>query len=101
MKWLKKIPQSGEQVLAVINEANEAYLMYKKAQKQSKTDYEKALNEQGIFVGSIVVVDTKQDNLGNRYAKVEKILGQNVNIRFLDDKKGWKLKGFSYKLIQT
>ena len=47
--WLKKTPKSPHQVLAIINEANLAYMVWKGGVESNKKKYEQALWDANIF----------------------------------------------------
>ena len=96
MKWLWKVPKSAEQVLAIINEANDAYANFKDKRKQDKEYYEKALRDEGIFVNSEVLVAGKESD--GPYI-ISNITGDSVRATKKSDGSKWRLHGF--KLILT
>jgi hypothetical protein len=93
MRWLKKIPKSAQQVLAIINEANDAYAEWKKYDKEQKNQFAAALHQKDIYVGTMINIAGNEILKGIKW-KVEKIVGKVVHVRDPETKRGYKLNGW-------
>ena len=61
-KWLKKMPESPHQVLAIINEANTAYEEMRDGKKIHKKEAENKYIKHGLITGALFTLDVKEGN---------------------------------------
>ena len=99
-KWLYRVPKSAEQVLAIINEANDTYAEYKRHQKQSKIDLINSIYAKNIFTGSIVNAIGFSKISNDEELEVLNIKGTGMIVKSLLTGQRWNLKTNDHKAFK-
>ena len=100
MKWLNKTPKSIQDLWRIIEEAKDAYEIYKNHRRFNNKKCEKAYLKAGIFVGSQVKLKRCSDEkMIGAIGEVVKIQGQSVHIKIQNVI--WRFKGYAPDFVEV
>jgi len=98
-KWIKKIPESPHQVLAIINEANALYEIQRASKKIDKDKAENSYLEQGVVMGATVKCLNCRGIDKETPLKVFDIKGNSVHVEVIETGKKWRIKNCRYEVM--